>query len=1447
MATKIIPPVYSKSKSYERYKQELLAWREITDLSKVKQGIAIALSLPEDDPTGIREKVFDQLSLASLKLTSGLETLIKFLDKHLAKDDLADSLEKFEDFEDCHRDNGETIIEYIARFDSKYKKIEKKYMVLPSEILAFKLLRKANLSKQEKLLVLTGMDYENRDGLYEQAQKSLKKFKGDVTKSDSQKESIMLEPTYVAEEDDEVLWTSGQYKFNGNRRGGPPSRRGFSSTRGSGRFRGGPSKFNQNNRSSYGYNSSGSNNGSHNGSNGSWKRGGGYKRTMPERPMNPSAEDGSILTCKACGSFRHMVSSCPHSWENLNKVHITENVNSEVNSEEHAVLFTGFDKQSLAQLDLEARSCAVLDSACSSTVCGQKWLESYIDSMDHTDKEKIIRRDGHKVFKFGGGTKLKSLAEYEVPANLAGKQVKIKTDVVESDIPMLLSRSAMKDAQIKLDLVNDTAEIFGEDVTLNFTSSGHYCVPIDRQENVSVENVCAVNLESLSPDDCYKTLLKLHRQFAHPPEKRLVALLKDAGVWEDKYKEVLAQIQSNCDLCKVYSKTPSRPVVSFPMASEFNEKVAMDLKKWGDSWILHMIDMWSRYTMSVFIKRKRPKDVIEAIMANWIGIFGVMKSVLTDNGGEFSSDEMREVASILNVQVCTTAGESPFQNGLCERVHAVTDTMLSKLQDQYGQANNAALLCWANMARNALQMWNGFSSHQLVFGQNPNLPNIMQSTLPALDGSTTSEVFAKHLNALHASRKAYIATEADEKIRRALRHKVRAAEQVFSHGDLVFYKREGRDKWLGPGKVVFQDGKVIFVRHGGIFVRVSPNRLVKASGVLYDAENSESDNQNSDVQTESNDSHIQTENISERFVNSDSRDSSQNQIEFSSLPKINDKIKYKSENSDNWITASVISHAGKVTGCHKNWFNIKLEDTAEEKSVDFGNVAWEIIHPEEVNAVIIPKMRHEDLECLNAKNAELEKLKHFGTYKEVKDTGQAVISTKWVLTQKGNQVKARLVARGFEEDNYIQSDSPTVGKSVMKIFLSVASSMNWSILTTDIKSAFLQGKKLERDVFLVPPAESKTQNGFIWKLERCLYGLNDGARQFYLSVKDELIHLGCTQSSLDPALFYMKKDNHLIGMVCCHVDDFLHAGEKCFDKHVMFELRKRFLAGKIEANHFKYVGFNILQDKSGIIIDQSDYIKNMENGVISPQRATEKHEALDKNEQTLLRQLVGRINWVVQGSRPDVAFEMIDLSTKLKGGTINDLLRAFKVIRHLKDTLSLVKFSPLTKEKNRWKIVVFSDASHANINDGTGSVGAHIIWLTDESENSCPIAWHANKVKRVVRSTIAAETLALQEGLEDAVYLRRVLEELLGCKNNSIPIVGFVDNKSVVEALYSTKLVDDKRLRLDMAAIRQSLDNGEVHTIKWCPGEFQLANSMTKRGASGYTLLSTLQKGKLKI
>ena len=79
-----------------------------------------------------------------------------------------------------------------------------------------------------------------------------------------------------------------------------------------------------------------------------------------------------------------------------------------------------------------------------------------------------------------------------------------------------------------------------------------------------------------------------------------------------------------------------------------------------------------------------------------------------------------------------------------------------------------------------------------------------------------------------------------------------------------------------------------------------------------------------------------------------------------------------------------------------------------------------------------------------------------------------------------------------------------------------------------------------------------------------------------------------------------------------------------------------------------------------------------------------------------------------------------------------------------------------------------------------------------------------------------------------------MVEEILGLESKTIPIEAYIDNKSVIEANLSTRMVDDKRLRVDVAAIQELF---KFHDNNRIPGQLQLANPMTKQGASGFSLL----------
>ena len=77
----------------------------------------------------------------------------------------------------------------------------------------------------------------------------------------------------------------------------------------------------------------------------------------------------------------------------------------------------------------------------------------------------------------------------------------IEADVVELTIPLLLSLKSLKTAKAKLNLKRDTAVLFGKEVPLNFTSSGHYYNSIGKKECVEVEEVRQIKLSELPSEE----------------------------------------------------------------------------------------------------------------------------------------------------------------------------------------------------------------------------------------------------------------------------------------------------------------------------------------------------------------------------------------------------------------------------------------------------------------------------------------------------------------------------------------------------------------------------------------------------------------------------------------------------------------------------------------------------------------------------------------------------------------------------------------------------------------------------------------------------------------------------------------------------------------------------------------------------------------------------------
>ena len=145
------------------------------------------------------------------------------------------------------------------------------------------------------------------------------------------------------------------------------------------------------------------------------------------------------------------------------------------------------------------------------------------------------------------------------------------------------------------------------------------------------------------------------------------------------------------------------------------------------------------------------------------------------------------------------------------------------------------------------------------------------------------------------------------------------------------------------------------------------------------------------------------------------------------------------------------------------------------------------------------------------------------------------------------------------------------------------------------------------------------------------------------------------------------------------------------------------------------------------------------------------------------------------------------------------------------------------------KIVAFTDASYVNLPDGESSAGGYVILLVGRNNNANTLSWSSNKIKRVVKSTTAAEALSLVNGLEEAVYLQAIICNMFNIHPREIPVEAIIDNKNLHSIIYSTKLISEKRLRIDVATIQEMLPQGEVSKITWKQTLFQIADCLTKK------------------
>ena len=222
--------------------------------------------------------------------------------------------------------------------------------------------------------------------------------------------------------------------------------------------------------------------------------------------------------------------------------------------------------------------------------------------------------------------------------------------------------------------------------------------------------------------------------------------------------------------------------------------------------------------------------------------------------------------------------------------------------------------------------------------------------------------------------------------------------------------------------------------------------------------------------------------------------------------------------------------------------------------------------------------------------------------------------------------------------------------------------------------------------------------------------------------------------------------------------------------------------------------------------------------------------------------LLGGLQWLVTQSRPDCAVDVNLIQSEITRATVATLLTANKILRKLRAHGTTKLF--IRKIEGEVQAIAWSDASWANRHDAC-STGGYIIGLTSdklmkgEKTHVSVISWGTNELRRVAKSSLAAEVQAMSNAEDELHLVRAAWAEFNGMVLNldapdetirSVPGVVVIDAKSIYDTLTSQNQplqLQEKRTAIELLAhLRNTEENGTQ--TRWVHGGANLADSLTK-------------------
>ena len=1006
----------------------------------------------------------------------------------------------------------------------------------------------------------------------------------------------------------------------------------------------------------------------------------------------------------------------------------------------------------------------------------------------------------------------------------------VEWNVMRADTPFLFCLADMDRLKFKYDNIDDVA------------ITPHMILPVYRRFGhpfltwkVNLQNIIQ---HSIDDGECLLTeveLRRIHRRFGHPSARKFYKVLKRSGHDEDF--EAIKQLTKFCHHCQLHGKSPGRFRFSLPDKDyNFNHSVLVDVLYIDRDPILHVVDDSTCFQAARWLDNISAKHTWDKLRECWIDTYiGPPEYIVHDAGTNFMAKEFKQHATSMSIQTKAVPVEAHHSIGKVERFHTPLRRSFKIIQEETEDigVSKTAMLQMAIKAINDTAGPNGLVPTLLVFG---TFPRMVDSDPPTPNIQQRASAISKAMKEVHKLHSAM-------KVRNALNTRngpSTTALHELPPNSKVLVWREGSGtaagEWKGPLSLISMEGETCIIE-----LPRGPTRFRSTSVKPYYEMN------NGDNVTSQELREVTPQEESE-VLQDPSPEAPQDDYD-----EVLDSI-------------TVVPPEGYTFNAppRRSARNDNDIDQFECTSQETASSAPQIRvfmqeHVAQYVADLPDPVRYKD-----SRKKEIDGLTEKGVFEVVPISdvppGTRIFKSRFVdeIKNEGTSTefrKSRLVIQAYNdaEKTTVLTQSPTIQRSCQRILASLAASTrkasDTGVYIRDITQAYTQStSNLHRTFYAHAPEEMNLPTGMILLVIKPLYGVPEAGNHWFKTYHTHHCEkLEMKQSTYDPCLLYTNSEDTGFGIVGLQTDDTLIVGDKKFVQAEEKELKDAHFMAKDreELTHdhpLKFNGVTLALQKDDIYLNQEKQCMNLQLVSTASVDIHGTRGKVRKNASTHDQYVAQRARgaYIATMCQPEASFDL-SIAAQTTKPEKDDITALNKRIKWQKENSSRgLNYVPL--DLDSLKIVVFADASFANNKDYSSQIG-YVVVMMDKHDNANIIHWSSIKCKRITRSVLASELYGFVQGFDISAAITATVGAIL---NQETPLIICTDSKSLYDLLTKLGTTSEKRLMIDIMALRQSYERREIVEIIWIDGPTNPADAMTK-GKPCQALTDLIDTNKISI